>query len=124
MYNPMASYMSVGAQADVEAVRRRGMGDIFDLRFEQRKRNVAAISQLMGLGQSLWDRYKSNKEIIEFGQKHGLDVVSNKFEQWFGQPRFTREEDELKYEHVFAAKMLQDYKSTKNLMDAIFGEGE
>ena len=117
------SYYTEGYyKAGAEAAKRRSMQEYYDIRNQQRKQGFAALSKLFGIGSTLWDTYSSNRELIDYAEKHGLKTETSGFTNIFGTPSFsTAKGDPVSRQDVLAAQLLEDFNKQKSLIDSWSG---
>jgi len=118
----MSEYSSYGTRANVKAVERSYLDDLYRVKAEQRSAMFGTLAQLLGIGTNIWERYSSNREIIKTAQKHGFEPTSSKFNRIFGTDlKFSRDGQAFDTKDVMAVDYYKDYLSQKNLLDTVFG---
>ena len=100
-------------QAGSEASSRRGFQGYYDVRNKQRNQKFASLSQLLGIGNTLWETYSGNKGLIKHAESRGLKTTSSMFAQIFGTPEFeTKGGLKVSGDRVNASIIFEDYEKS------------
>jgi len=125
LYSKLASAQQKVASTDGK-LRSLGVNLQYEDRAHQQKmqnrsNNFAALGGLLNAGASLYDMYKDNRKLIDYAEGKGFTTQSNKFTNWFGNPKFMMEGKQYGREHILGLKAYDDYQGEQNLLKAIRG---
>jgi hypothetical protein len=113
-----------GTAARAEEARRSSFRDMHRIKQQQRLEMIGTLSQLLGIGSSIWETYSSNKELIKDARKYGFEPTSSKFSQIFGEPsKFVRgdKKEEFRRIDIEALKTYENLSKRKSLIESVFG---
>jgi len=110
---------NLGGAANRESINRQNIQRIGQARARNRGMQFAALSQLLNIGGSLFDNFKSNQDMIEFAKERGFETSTSKFANTFGTPKFTRNGQDFDRSFIMTIKQLERFKEQKNLLDEL-----
>lgn len=104
-----------------EASRRAGKRAEYQIDDQNRKNMWGTISQLYGIGSTLWGNYTANREIGEYAEGQGFAVKGSKFSKFFGEQKYEMDGHEFDRSYIMGLRNYEEYKNQKNLMNAVLG---
>jgi len=109
----------LGNVANLYSVQRDHMQRLAETQARTRAQTFGAISQLLGIGNTVFRNIGENRKLIDFAEDQGFSTKSTTFSNIFGTPKFERNGEEFDRSFIMTLQKLKKHREQKNLLDVL-----
>lgn len=115
--------IGLGVEAGQAGIQRGYGQRLHEQKERQRGELFGSLSQLLGIGSTIYESYKANTELIDYASGKGFEVSSGKLSKFFGQPSFEKGGERFTSDFMYGLRGYEEYGKQKNLLDFITNGG-